>query len=471
MEEVDPENPIDIEKYRALLVVQPSSLTPPQFDNVLAAVRKGIPTAVFEDPLPIFMQGVPGTSQPKPPQGMFGGPPPEKADVKPLLDLLGISMLGTADPRTREDQVDVVWQRYNPYETKLRVNAIPPEWVFVRNEAPGAYDPTNEEIRPFAPTEKLTKGLEEVLFPAPGAIKRTGEAKDLEFEPLVTTGDMSGTVSLNDIQANQGNELGLEKARGQSIEGRRFTLAAWIHGKDAEKEATEKKEEGDKADAPKGDKPINVIFVADIDLMAPPFVYVRARPQDEINWRFDNVTLVLNVLDALAGDDSFLDIRKRKVRHATLTRVEKQTEAARANVEKQQAAFQEEFDEAVKKARADMEDQFASVQKRLDALMQKQQRGEEIDLDQVRRLQQELQIKQGNAQRRFDVKQEQLRREQQRDIKRINQELEQNIRRIQSGYKLWALILPVIPPLLIGLIVFVRRRLREREGISRARLK
>jgi hypothetical protein len=30
---------------------------------------------------------------------------------------------------------------------------------------------------------------------------------------------------------------------------------------------------------------------------------------------------------------------------------------------------------------------------------------------------------------------------------------------------------PVIPPLLIGLIVFIRRRLREREGISRSRLK
>jgi ABC-2 type transport system permease protein len=38
-------------------------------------------------------------------------------------------------------------------------------------------------------------------------------------------------------------------------------------------------------------------------------------------------------------------------------------------------------------------------------------------------------------------------------------------------YKLWAVILPPIPPLLVAFVVFMRRRLREREGVTRARLR
>jgi ABC-2 type transport system permease protein len=34
-----------------------------------------------------------------------------------------------------------------------------------------------------------------------------------------------------------------------------------------------------------------------------------------------------------------------------------------------------------------------------------------------------------------------------------------------------AVFLPPIPPLLVGIIVFVSRRLKEREGISKTRLR
>jgi len=488
VEEVDPSNPIDVEKYRALLVVQPSSLTPPQFDNLLAAIRGGIPTAVFEDPLPNFMQGVPGTDQPKQPQGMFGGQPQPKAEIGPLMDMLGVKFhrsQGGFSPQGPQEQVDIVWQRYNPYEGKLRVEGIPAEWVFIRNEI---YDPKADELLPFNANSKITNGLEEVLFPWPGAVRKVGDNDAIDFQPLVMTGDMSGTVKISDIQQNQADPLEMDKARGASAEGRRYTLAAWIKGKSNGEEggdATENDDSGEtetesdaEAEGEQGDgsgagenRPLNVIFVADIDLMAPPFVYVRARPQDEINWRFDNVTFVLNVLDALVGDESFMDIRKRKVRHSTLKLVEKRTETARERVEEQKAKFQQGFDEAVKAAREDMEEQTARVQKRLDDLNAKERAGEPIDVLQKLRLQQERQLLQARAQRKFDVKQQQLRRELERDVERIEQELERDVQDIQNGYKITTLVWPVILPLLIGLVVFVRRRMREREGISRARLK
>ena len=40
--------------YDALLVVQPSTLDNEKLDNLIAAIKSGIPTAIFEDPLPLF---------------------------------------------------------------------------------------------------------------------------------------------------------------------------------------------------------------------------------------------------------------------------------------------------------------------------------------------------------------------------------------------------------------------------------
>lgn len=57
------------------------------------------------------------------------------------------------------------------------------------------------------------------------------------------------------------------------------------------------------------------------------------------------------------------------------------------------------------------------------------------------------------------------------DVKKRATDLdaELQIQEIQRKFKLAAVIIPPIPPLLVGLIVFTRRRLREREGISKAR--
>ena len=42
---------------------------------------------------------------------------------------------------------------------------------------------------------------------------------------------------------------------------------------------------------------------------------------------------------------------------------------------------------------------------------------------------------------------------------------------MQNHAKLLAVILPLIPPLLVGGVVFFIRRVQEREGVSRKRLR
>jgi ABC-2 type transport system permease protein len=45
------------------------------------------------------------------------------------------------------------------------------------------------------------------------------------------------------------------------------------------------------------------------------------------------------------------------------------------------------------------------------------------------------------------------------------------VQRTQNKFKAWAILLPPIPPLLLGLVVFARRRVMEREGISKNRMR
>ena len=75
---------------------------------------------------------------------------------------------------------------------------------------------------------------------------------------------------------------------------------------------------------------INVILVADIDVLADPFFNIRSRgPESDFPLDVDNVTLSLNLIDKLASEDRLLDIRNRRRLHRTLEEFEKSIEEAR----------------------------------------------------------------------------------------------------------------------------------------------
>lgn len=100
----------------------------------MAAVKAGQPVAIFEDPLPVLMTGVPGTSQPRRGQGgpmaMFQQQGQPKGDLELLWNTLGVElitsggqpMFGGAGPSPV-----VVWQDYNPHP---KID-LPSQFVFV----------------------------------------------------------------------------------------------------------------------------------------------------------------------------------------------------------------------------------------------------------------------------------------------------------------------------------------------------
>jgi ABC-2 type transport system permease protein len=483
VEEVDPTNPIEIGKYDVLLVVQPSSLGPLELNNVVDAIKKGQPAAIFEDPLPYVMGQVVGTAAEKPPMGggMFGGGQPQpKGDIRALWSALGITVLGDSTPRDPTPAV-IVWQNFNPYP-KFQVRGIGPELVFVRDDAPSA-------TSCFAPDQPVVAGFEELLLPYPTSISQAIGSK-LKFTELVTTSPaISGSIKVDEWQANQFDPLLLEAKRGEPTKDRKYVLAAWIRSDDTKKDDAKSgdKDNGDKGgkektagggngaspDAGAAAKPssLNVIYVGDIDLLSGEFVRMRNEPNQMISFRFDNVPFVLNVVDAVAGDNRFLEIRKRKPRHSTLQRIEKRASNARTDEDNEKRKFEKEYNDAVKKADDNAKKNYEKLQKIVDELNRKKSLGEEVDPVSFTEAAQQLAIQQEISNRRAEVEKERLQIERDKKLARIQRVRDQEVQKIQNEYKVRATFIPVIPPLLVGLVVWARRRVREREGVSRSRMK
>ena len=484
VEEVDPSSPIPLDTYDVLLIVQPSTLAPPQFANVVDAVRQGQPAAIFEDPRPVFMSNVTATGDPKQApggmMGMGGGGPQPKGDIRQLLAVLGLEIPGETS-FTGQFAPDLVWQKYNPY-LKLQIQGIPDSWVFASNDASGADDCLNQK-------SDITSGLTEVFFPVPGAIKPSRDS-DLEFTELVSTAENSGTLKYQDFVQSQGNPISLQAAQGKPT-GKQI-IAARIQGlpdpdpsmaddkatdapgdDDTGKDDTGKDDsENDDSDKTKP-RPINVIYVADIDLMISTFLRIRARPDEdvEINWRFENVTFLLNVIDTLAGDERYISIRKRKPRHSTLKLVEQVVREARRKELEQRVEFDDEFKEAVKTAETENAEAVEKFQQAVTTLQDKQRKGESIDPAALQAKIMALATQQDLLQRRLDIQRERLERERDQKIDKIRKTVDLKILGIQQQIKMWAVFLPPILPLLVGLIVWGRRSLREKEGIARSRLR
>jgi ABC-2 type transport system permease protein len=461
------------------MIAQPSSLGPLELNNVVEAIKKGEPAVIFEDPLPIVMSQAVGTSEPKPPMGGMmgmGGQPQPKGDIEALWKALGIQVTASDTAAAARGQVPpavLVWQNFNPYPKLQGLPGVGAELIFVRDDAKG-------EERSFNPDEPVVAGMEELLVPfATGVSQAIGGTT--EFTSLVNTvPGISGTLELSEFQMDQGDPVALEQKRKPTPE-RGFVLAAWIRGEGAEDAKTDSKEkkaesekaEGEAADASTekpGERPINVIYVTDMDMLHAEFMRWRNQPDTEMNFRFDNVSFVLNLVDGVAGDDRFLEIRKRKTRHSTLRAIEYKVAKAREREAKHTNKFLKEYKDGEKKAEAEQQKNVAEFKKVVDDLRRRQEAGEEVDPNELIEKMQALAIKEETEKRRADVEKNRLAIERDKELAKIRRERDREVRSLQNQQKLIAtFILPF--PLIVGGIVWTLRRMREREGVSRTRMK
>jgi ABC-2 type transport system permease protein len=478
VEQVDPTSPIEVGKYDALLIVQPSSLGPQELANVVDVIRQGQPAAIFEDPMPSIFAGgsLVGTSMDKPPQGGFmgmgGGPPPPKGDIRALWEVLGIKPIGDAGPAGPVPG-NIVWQAYNPYPRFTRTG-LGPELVFVREEAPGANNVFNRD-------SKMVAGMEELLLLIPGGIEEAIGAKT-KFTRLVTTASRAtGTIDSQKLRGIQGNRRLLEKEYEDTQSDRTYTLAAEIIGPEittpevnptAAKKDDDKKGE-DKSDEEKRKRHIHVVYVADVDMLDGFFLQNRNMPNAMFNFRFDNVVFALNAIDAAASDERFLRIRIRKPQHSTLRMIEEKVSRTRDEETNALKKYQDQFDKSVAELEAEKEKDLAEFNKELDELRKQQAEGK-LDAAKVadfREKERQKQIQEAIINQRIEVRKKQLEQELERAGDKLRRNGDRDIESTQNSIKIAATVLPLIFPLLIGLSVYAQRRVREREGVSKARLR
>ncbi|MCB1019570.1 MAG: Gldg family protein [Acidobacteria bacterium] len=392
-----------------LLAVQPTTLEQAQVTRLQEYVGSGKPVLLMVDPLPAF--NIELSPQQAPPSPFQQQPQKVPADLSELLDALGLEW-----PAER-----IVWDRYNPHP---QFRNLPPEVTFISAQ--------NGEGG-FNPDANVTAGMQELVMLYGGTVKPK-EGATTKFTPLLTSGVDSGTTLWFRLVQNTIFGVQLATDLPHEPDEERYVMAARVEGE--------------------GDAGAKAIVVADIDIMGEQFFQLRAQGVERLE--FDNVSFLLNSVDALAGDDDFIELRKRRRRHRTLTTVEALTKE-----------YEDKRLEDTRQAETSAEEQLQNAQKRLNDAVEAIR--ERSDLD-VRTRQIMIANQEKIENRRLTVARKNIEDSKQRLIERSRADMESSIRNIQSSIKLAAVALSPIPAFLLFLFVSARRLRREQASVSRERL-
>jgi ABC-2 type transport system permease protein len=396
----------------ALLVTLPHTLQQAEVERLTEYVKAGNPTLLMLDPMPAF--NIEMSPQQLPPNPfMPRAPQRTPADVKPVLDALGVDW--------QRDRI--AWDKYNPHP---QFRQLPPEVVFVGTGSGAA--------KPFNPDQAVSSGLQEVVLLYPGVLQ-AAEGAQTEFTPLLETGKDSGTTPWNRLV--QRTIFGAQLATNLPHEpdGQAYVVAARVQGKE-------------------GDKPVRAIVIADVDMMGEQFFELRRQGVENLN--FDNVTFLLNAVDELAGDESFIALRKRRPRHRTLEAAEARTRV-----------YEERRLKDTQEAEATAQKRLEEAQGRLDRAVEALRKRADLDVQTQRIMINNLQNVEN---RRLQVARKNIEDEKQRQIERSRADMESSIRGIQNTIKLLAVVLPPIPAFVLFVLVSLRRLRREKIGVSLDRL-
>jgi ABC-2 type transport system permease protein len=320
--------------------------------------------------------------------------------------LKAMASVGVAWPAAR-----VAWDRYRP---RPETAQFPPEVVFVSAGSGNA--------SAFNRKHPVTAGLQNMTLPYPGYLSAAAGAEGITFEPLLQTGPQSGNASY--FQVVQPGPAGpvLNVNLPHVPEGKPLTLAAHVRSPST-----------------------NAIVIADLDFISDQVFAARAG--DASADVSDNVAFLVNAIDVLAGDDSFVPLRSHRVAHPTLERVETQmrTFVERRQQEESQAAA--EAQAALDAAQRALEQRLGEIDARPDLDAQARQiLARNVEETEKRKL--------GMQRTNIDLAKN-------AKIQASREKMEASILTIQRNIRVSAVLVPPALMLTIGVVVWLVRRRRE----------
>ncbi|RMF57986.1 MAG: ABC transporter [Calditrichaeota bacterium] len=417
------------EELDGLVVPMPSTLSQDEMDNLIEYIETGVPTLLLVDPLPAINLGISPSEKAGANRNPFmqqGPPPKPKGNIQEFMRKLGVNW----------NYRQIVWDAYNPHPDFAN---IPPEVVFVGRG--------NENEESFNPEHPATSQLQELVFIFPGYINKASQST-VDFTPLVKTSFVAGVQPYSRMVRRSflGAQL-ITRGLPHYPTGTDYILAASIFQREQAKDDTLGTGGNTRI------KTIKAIVIADLDFISQQFFEIRK--QGLGNLEFDNVHFFLNCMDVLVGDESFIALRNRRVKHRTLTSVEKQVQEYIEQRAREEQQAETEAQLALQEAQKRLEEKVKEVEQRSDLDAQTKQ----IMAENIRRVEQ----------RRFDALKAKIEAEKEAKIAASKERMEAHIRTIQNGIKTFAVVLPPIPVLVVGIMIFIRRRRREAEGAAAIR--
>lgn len=341
----------------------------------------------------------------------------------------------------------LVWQQYNPYPNlDMNTNSL---WLFIDEGAPGAQ-------AALSPNHPITDGMRQVLALYAGAVDAKPNS-ELTHTPLLTTGMLAGMIDGQVAQRVLGGQANLMREQGKPTGPSSIAMA--IEGKQSEQSTEDS-------------SPIKAVYVADTDLMLPVFLQLRADPNQaqDMRFQFQNVTFLLNTIDYLTGEIDYLEIRKHEPVFSSLQMIAEVKEEASRQVREKGKEFQDQYDNLIRDAQEKIDSDLKSLRDEM-AEMQKKSADGTVSRAVATEKVQQFRIKQESLQRALAVRRAKAERDREKSIQEIQRAADMTVTELQNRVKAAAVILPCIPPLIVGIIVFASRRLRERENITKSRLK
>jgi hypothetical protein len=346
------------------------------------------------------------------------------------------NLIDRADLQIKGSGKHVVRDPYNPKPKIVRDEdelwSFPSEFVFAGKPSSGIHPASNN--------------LQDILLTLSGSFHKARGGEKLSFSPLlVSSGDKgAGTTSLNNLltPSNQfiRSPININPERTRfSGEYNEFVLAAAISGKVTDGNSTNE---------------MNVIAVADLDILHDTFYQFRRTVPPQFPLDVDNVVFSLNVMDFLTSETDLLDIRSKRRVQRKLIHMEKiLTEAQRDAAEKEKAA-KDAKRTAVNEAQGRMQSALQTL-----ITNPTPQNARKLETEQAK-WNAELQTVMEKADRNLKV-----------ETIKSNRERDDRIEESQEDVKFLAVFLPPIPLLIIAALIFFKKRKAELEGTAAARVR